>query len=261
MTGLSALLAFAHRLADAARAETMARWQTGCAVDGKAGGLDFDPVTDADREGERAIRAIIEAEHPDHGIAGEEFPEKPGAGRWSWSLDPVDGTRSFICGLPSWTTLIALLDGGRPVLGIIDVPAMGERYAAAGGAGSLRTASGEAALRTSGCASLAEARIATTDPFILGEGGLERWLRLRAAARTSRYGLDAYGYARVAAGSLDLVVESCLKPHDYNALIPVVRAAGGHIGDWRGGEDFSEGRVVAAASRALYDAAVAILQA
>ena len=254
-------LAFAHALADAARAETVHRWHSGGTVDGKAGGLDFDPVTDADREGERTMRALIEARFPEHGIAGEEFPEKPGAGRWCWSLDPVDGTRSFICRLPMWVTLIALLDEGRPVLGLIDAPCLGERYAASGGVGTMSSARLEAPLRTSGCTSLAEARISTTDPFILGEGGEEAWARLRRAARTSRYGLDGYGYARVAAGSLDLIVESGLKPHDYNSLIPIVRAAGGVIGDWTGGEDFSAGRVVAAASPKLYEEAVRLLGA
>jgi myo-inositol-1(or 4)-monophosphatase len=247
-------LPFADALADAARGETMHRWLAGVGAEAKgSAALDFDPVTDADREAERAMRALIEARFPDHGIAGEEFPEKAGAGRWCWSLDPVDGTRSFVCGVPMWVTLIALLDEGRPVLGLIDAPCLGERYAAAEGAAS--------ALRTSGCTSLAEARAATTDPFILGDHGFEAWQRLRRQVRTTRYGLDGYGYARLAAGALDLVIESGLKPHDYNALIPVVRGAGGHIGDWRGGEDFSEGRVIAAASRALYDEAVAFLEA
>jgi myo-inositol-1(or 4)-monophosphatase len=225
MTGPAEFLAFAHRLADAARAETLGRWASGCAVEGKSGALDFDPVTEADREGERAMRAMIEAEWPDHGIAGEEFGETAGAGRFVWSLDPVDGTRSFICGLPSWTTLIALLDEGRPVVGLIDAPALGERCSAAGGQGLLRASGRDTPLRTSGCVALGQARLSTTDPFILGEAGLEAFGRLRLGARTIRYGLDGYGYARLAAGTLDLVVEACLKPHDYNALVPVVEAA------------------------------------
>ena len=256
MTGLPELMAFAHRLADAARAETLGRWSAGCRVDGKSGALDFDPVTDADREGERAMRTLIEAVHPDHGIAGEEFPEKPARGRWGWSLDPVDGTRSFICRLPSWVTLIALLEDGVPAIGLIDAPALDERYAAGDGTAMVRSAAGEAPLRTSGCALLAEARLSTTDPFILGESGQAGFERLRRAARTTRYGLDGYGYARLAAGSLDLVVESCLKPHDYNALVPIVLAAGGLIGNWKGGGDLSSGRIIAAATPALFEAAV-----
>ena len=242
---LEQMMRVAERLADAARAETLPRWRTGCAAADKNEGGAWDPVTEADREAERAMRALIEAEFPDHGIQGEEFPDKKGAGRWCWSLDPVDGTRSFVCGLPSWTTLIALLEDGRPILGIIDAPALNELYAGPGGE-----------RRASGCTTLAEARLSTTDPNLFAGAEAEAWDRIRRAARTTRYGLDAYGYARVAAGSLDLVIESGLKPHDYNALVPVVRAAGGTIGDWEGGADFSPGRIVAAATTELYRAAV-----
>jgi inositol-phosphate phosphatase/L-galactose 1-phosphate phosphatase/histidinol-phosphatase len=247
---LDRMMRFAERLADAARAETMPRWRTGCAAADKNEGGAWDPVTEADREAEQAMRRLIEAEFPDHGIQGEEFPDRPGAGRWSWSLDPVDGTRSFVCGLPSWTTLIALLEEGKPVLGIIDAPALDERYAGPGG----RCA-------TSGCTFLAEARLSTTDPYLFSGAEADAWDRVRQHVRTTRYGLDAYGYARIAAGSLDLVIEAGLKPHDYNALIPVVRAAGGAIGDWEGGEDFAPGRVIAAASSDLYRAAVAAMSA
>ena len=245
---LEQMMRFAERLADAARAETLPRWRTGCAAADKNEGGAWDPVTEADREAERAMRALIEAEFPDHGIQGEEFPDKKGGGRWSWSLDPVDGTRSFVCGLPSWTTLIALLEDGRPILGIIDAPALDERYAGPGGE-----------RRTSSCTRLAEARLSTTDPYLFNGAEAEAWDRIRQRVRTTRYGLDAYGYARVAAGSLDLVIEAGLKSHDYNALIPVVRAAGGAIGDWEGGEGFSHGRVVAAATPELYRAAIELI--
>lgn len=244
-------LAFAGRLADAARAETLPRFRTGIAADNKLAGTGFDPVTEADREAERVMRALIEAEHPDHGIAGEEFPDRPAKGAYCWSLDPVDGTRAFICGLPSWTTLIALLEEGKPIVGIIDAPAMGERYAADRRAAAPRTASG--------CTTLVAARFSTTDPFLFSPDEEPRVDRVRRAALTTRYGLDAYGYAMIAAGHLDLVIESGLKPHDYNALVPVVRAAGGWIGDWEGRAELSGGRVVAAATRALYDEAVALL--
>jgi len=253
MDELESFAAFAGRLADAARAETLERWRAGCAAEGKAGAADFDPVTEADRGAERAMRALIEAEFPDHGIFGEEFEDRPARGRWAWSLDPVDGTRSFICRLPTWTTLIALLDEGRPVLGVIDAPVLGERYA---GWGERTLLNGEP-VRASGCAALAEARVSTTDPNLFEDVGV--WERIRSAARTTRYGHDGYGYACVAAGGLDLVIECGLKPHDYNALVPVVRGAGGWIGDWRGGEDFAAGRVIAAASRALYEEAVGVV--
>jgi histidinol phosphatase-like enzyme (inositol monophosphatase family) len=251
------LIAFAEELAAAARQETLHRWASGCAVEDKGNGV-FDPVTEAAREAERVMRAMIRDRFPDHGISGEEWDEELGSGRWSWSLDPVDGTRSFMCRLPTWTTLIALLDDGHPVLGLIDAPCLGETYVGSGEAASLILKGERSAIRTSGCTRLREARFSTTDPFLWAPpaGVLERIL---AAVRVTRYGHDGYAYARVAAGSLDLVVESGLKPHDYNALIPVVEGAGGHIGDWRGGTEFSAGQVIAAATRALYDEAVALI--
>jgi len=253
MEELRAFAAFAERLADAARAETIERWRTGCAAEGKGGAADFDPVTEADRGAECAMRALIEAEFPDHGIQGEEFGDRPARGPWTWSLDPVDGTRSFICRLPTWTTLIGLLEEGRPVLGMIDAPVLGERYV---GWDEAASRNGEPVL-ASGCGRLAEARVSTTDPYLFEDIGI--WERIRRAARTTRYGHDGYGYACVAAGGLDLVIECGLKPHDYNALVPVVRGAGGWIGDWQGGGDFREGRVIAAGSRELYEEAVRLV--
>ena len=250
------LTSFALRLAALARAETLPRWiETGDAAN-KAGRAGYDPVTEADVQAERAMRALIEAEHPDHGIVGEEFGVKPARSRSSWSLDPVDGTRAFVCGLPSWTTLIALLENGAPVLGVIDTPRMDELYIGSAGGGRLVTASGERVLRCGGCERLAEARFSTTDPYLFAGAEREAFEHLRAAARLTRYGFDAYAYARLAAGSLDLVVESGLKSWDYQALIPVVRSAGGVVGNWRGEDDFSAGQVVAAATPALFDEAV-----
>lgn len=250
------LIVFAQELAAAARRETLARWTSGCAAEDKGDGA-FDPVTEADREAERVMREMIRARFPDHGVSGEEWGEEPGSGRWAWSLDPVDGTRSFICGLPTWTTLIALLDEGEPVLGVIDAPVLDEVYLGYEGGAWLLCRGQRSAIKTSGCTRLPEARLSTTDPFLFDDpAGFER---VRRAARVTRYGHDAYGYARVAAGSLDLVIESGLKPHDYNALIPVISGAGGHISDWRGGTHFGEGQVVAAATRELYEEAVRLL--
>ena len=241
---------FAVTLADAARAVTLGAADR-FAEDKNKGGV-YDPVTAADREAERVIRARIEQAFPNHGIAGEEFGEKQGAGRWVWSLDPIDGTRAFICGLPSWTTLIALLDGGEPVVGLIDVPTLDERYLGYAGAPGLQA---------SGCRTIREARLATTDVHIFSDDERARFDRLRTRARVTRYGLDAYAYARLAVGSIDLVAENSLKPHDYHALIPVVRAAGGMIGNWRGEDDYSEGRVLAAATPELFEEAVRLLAA
>lgn len=250
----------ALRLADAARLETLPRWASGAIAEDKGGGVDFDPVTDADREAERVMRQMIEAEFPDHGISGEEFPDREGRGPYCWSLDPVDGTRSFTCGLPTWVTLIALLQDGRSALGVIDAPCLGERYVGHGGSAVLITAGSDTRLATSPCRRLAEARLSTTDPYLFVGAEAAAFDRVRRRVRTTRYGQDGYAYARLAAGTIDLVVESRLKPHDYNALIPVVRGAGGTIGDWRGGEDFAHGKVIAAATPELFAEAVALMR-
>jgi myo-inositol-1(or 4)-monophosphatase len=254
------LRAFALTLADAARGETLPRFQSGCGADNKNEGGAWDPVTDADRQGELAIRGLIERHFPEHGISGEEFGVRDGSSRWSWSLDPVDGTRAFVFGLPSWTTLIALLERERPALGIVDTPALGELYIGdEDGAFLLRAGAPARGIAVSGCAELGEARLTTTDPALFDAAGAAAFAEVAARCRLVRYGLDAYGYARLAAGTIDLVIESGLKPHDYNALIPLVRGAGGVISDWRGGQDYGGGRVVAAASEALFDAALALL--
>lgn len=247
---------FGLELAWAARAETLPRWRDCAPAEDK--GIDvFDPVTEADREAERVMRALIHERFPDHGVGGEEFGETGGSSDFAWSLDPVDGTRSFICGLPTWTTLIALLEDGAPELGVIDAPVLDETYVGHGSDAWLIHKGERAPLRTSGCTSVIDARLSTTDPFLFKDTGA--FDRAREHAKLTRYGHDGYAYGRLAAGTIDLVVESGLKAHDYNALIPVIFAAGGHIGDWHGGSDFLLGQVVAAATRELYDEAVALL--
>lgn len=245
--------AFASRLADAARAVTLLAADR--TVEDKGKGGVFDPVTDADRDAEQAMRALIEAEHPDHGIAGEELDDRPASCAYRWSLDPIDGTRSFICGLPTWTTLIALLEDGAPIVGLIDASRLDERYL---GDGKHAWLNGEE-IRTSACRSLGVARLSTTDPFLFMSEEAAAFERLRRAVRLTRFGHDAYAYARLAAGSIDLVAESGLKPHDFNALVPVIRGAGGIIGNWRGGTDLEAGQVLAAATPELFDEAVGLL--
>jgi histidinol phosphatase-like enzyme (inositol monophosphatase family) len=246
---------FALRLAAAARAETLPRFAEAIGAENKAAS-GYDPVTAADVEAERVMRALIEADWPSHGILGEEFGLKASAGQWSWSLDPVDGTRAFVCGLPSWTTLIAMLDGGTPVLGVIDAPRMDELYLGDATGTRLLTGADQRDVRTSGCMRLAEARLATTDAYLFAGAERDAFEVLRARAQLTRYGLDAYAYARLAAGSIDLVVESGLKPWDWQALAPVVRGAGGVVGNWRGGPDCSAGQIVAAATQELFDGVI-----
>lgn len=215
----------------------------------------FDPVTEADRAAERAMRTAIERRFPDHGIWGEEYgmtrPDAP----MRWSLDPVDGTRALVCGLPSWAVLVGLLEGGRHIAGMIDLPDLDERLIAIDG----RTTRNGLPVATSGCSTLNQARWSTTDPFLFEGAEADAIERVRKVVLVARYGLDSLAYARVATGGLDLVIENKLAPHDLDALVAVVRGAGGHFGDWEGGSDFSRGRVIAASSRALYDEAVALL--
>ena len=215
----------------------------------------YDPVTDADRSAEHAMRAMIEQRFPDHGIWGEEYGMTRGGATMRWSLDPVDGTRALVCGLPSWAVLVGLLDHDVHIAGMIDLPAIGERLIAVSG----QTLRNGAPTASSNCTSIAEARWSTTDPFLFDGAEAESVARVRGKAKVARYGLDAMAYARVATGDIDLVIENKLMPHDIDALVAVVRGAGGHFGDWDGGEDFARGRVIAASTEALYDEAVALL--
>ena len=203
------------------------------------------------------MRAAIERRFPEHGIWGEEYGLTGGDNRIRWSLDPVDGTRALICGLPSWAVLVGLLDDGHHIAGMIDLPALDECLIAVGGT----TSRNRKVAKSSGCRQLSEARLSTTDPNLFDGPELEAFERVRRACRLTRFGLDAMAYARVATGDIDLVIENGLKPHDYDALVAIVRGAGGHIGDWSGGDDFLPGRVVAAASRQLYEAAIELLNA
>lgn len=258
--GLPPFAAFARSLAEAARRETLRGCRAGLAgVENKASD-GFDPVTECDRNSEAAMRRLIESRFPDHGISGEEFADRPSSSRWSWSLDPIDGTRAFVCGLPSWTTLIALLDEGVPVMGLVDVPRLGELYFGGSGEALLFDDGGAGRrLATSGCRRIEEARLSTTDPYLFEGAEAEGFEALRRTAQLTRYGLDAYAYALVAAGSLEIVAESGLKPHDYNALVPLVRAAGGSVSNWSGGSDLAAGQIVAAANDTLLEAACRLL--
>ena len=243
-------LSFLQYLSATARAITL-----GAPVpeaDNKAANGDYDPVTEIDRAAERALRAAIEERFPEDGIEGEEYGlVRPDAPR-RWLLDPVDGTRALICGLPSWTTLVGLLQDGGPTHGFIDAPALDELMIGAPGGSSLNGR----AVHTSACRRLVEARFSTTDPFLFIGPEAEAFTRVRRSVRLARYGYDALAYARLAAGHIDLVVESGLKRHDWAALVPVVRGAGGVIGNWQGGGDLSAGAVVAAATRELFDQAL-----
>ncbi len=244
-----AFFAYLSRVARAAIATELAH---GLRADNKDS-TGYDPVTGADRAAEHALRAAIEATYPDHGIWGEEYGAVREGAAVRWSLDPVDGTRALVCGLPSWAVLVGLIKQNEHVAGMIDLPLLDETLL---GLDGFTTRNG-ITVRTSGCSSLSDARLATTDPYLFADPA--PFDRVRNAVRVTRYGLDALGYARIATGDLDVVIESGLKCHDYDALVAVVRGAGGTIGNWSGGGDLGGGDIVAAASQRLYDEAVAML--
>ena len=230
---------------------------------GKAG--KFDPVTQADKGAEAAIRELVSERYPDHGVIGEEYGEDRPDAEFVWVLDPIDGTRAFISGLPLWTTLIGLRFQGDPVLGSIGQPYVGELYIGSQAQGSRVIARGESRpLKVRACERLTQALIATTDPegcFDGAEAGA--WTQVRAAARLARTGADAYAYAMVAAGVMDLVVEAGLKSWDIEAAVPVIEGAGGIVADWRGDRVGRNGGQLAIAGdrRCLDEALVALRRA
>ncbi|ATC32472.1 histidinol-phosphatase [Caulobacter vibrioides] len=195
----------------------------------------FDPVTEADRGAEAAIRKLIAEHYPEHGVIGEEYGEDRPDAEFVWVLDPIDGTRAFIAGLPLWTTLIGLRHQGRPVLGAIGQPFMDEIFVGHAGGARLVSRGAQTPIRVRECANINDAVIGTTDPDACFDGA-ERgaWLQVRAAAKLARLGCDAYAYAMVAMGKMDMVIEAGLKSWDIEAAIPLIEGAGGMVTNWRG---------------------------
>lgn len=250
--------AFALELAAEAARVTLPLFRNEAAADNKAGEGAFDPVTEADRGAEAAIRRLIETRYPEHGVIGEEYGEDRPDAEHVWVLDPVDGTRAFISGLPLWTTLIALRQGGQPTVGVIAQPYLDEVFLGGPSGARLVSRGGERAIRVRECSRLTEAVIATTDPDIFTPPEFGAWTQVRAAARLARFGCDAYAYAMVAMGRIDLVAETGLKEWDWSALIPVVEAAGGQVTDWTGAPPSGDGRIIAVGdARVREDALVA----
>jgi len=226
----------------------------------KGGVHGFDPVTEADKGAERAIRALITARYPEHGVIGEEYGEDRSDAEFVWVLDPVDGTRAFIAGLPLWTTLIGLRFQGSPVLGSIGQSFLDELYIGHSGGSRLVTRGSSRPLKVRPCQGLSDALIATTDPAIFQGPEDEAWRAVRAGARLARLGCDAYAYAMVAAGTIDLVIETRLKSWDIDAAIPVIAGAGGLTTDWKGAPVGPHGgRIAIAGDRACLDEALQAL--
>ena len=252
--------AFFDLLAEAARKQTLPRFRVGADVVNKEAG-GFDPVTEGDRAAEIAIRTLIEEHFPDHGILGEEHGSVGLDREYVWVIDPIDGTRAFISGVPVWGTLIGLYCNGEAVMGLIDQPFTGERYFADGTVSRYSGPDGSKVLSARPCESLSDAILFTTSPHLFVDGRKARFEAVQEKVRLFRYGCDCYAYALLAAGHIDLVVECGLKPYDVGGLIPVIEQAGGIITTWDGGPAENGGEIIAAGSRKVYDAAMAILNA
>jgi myo-inositol-1(or 4)-monophosphatase len=247
----AAALSLAQQLADAARRTAARGFRTPLAVVAKT---DGSPVTAVDKDIETEMRAMIRAAFPAHAIRGEEYASE-GSGEFTWVLDPIDGTKSFITGFPLFGTLIALCQGERPVLGVLEAPALAERWVGCEGRATLFN--GKEA-RTRDCRAIGEAVVYTTTAETFDAAERRRFEALSSRAALRRYGGDCYLYGMLASGHCDLVIEVQLKPHDYMAVVPVIEGAGGKITDWRGAPlgMSTDGRVVAAGTEALWRVAV-----
>ena len=255
------LVRVAHALADAARPETLRHFRRpGLEADDKSGKQGFDPVTEADRAAEAAMRELLARERPDDGIVGEEFGTKSGTSGLTWVLDPIDGTRGYISGTPTWGVLVSVADATGPLFGLIDQPYIGERFSGGFGRAEVAGPQGLSPLATRKKRPFDKATILTTFPEV-GSGTERRaFQRVAQEVQLTRYGMDCYGYALLAAGQVDLVIEAGLAPYDIHAPICVVRAAGGIVSNWQGGAAHHGGRVIAAANPDIHAVALQILQ-
>lgn len=247
-------LEFAYRMALAAGAAILPHFREIIDVEDKRNAMGYDPVTIADRAAEEVIRAEIARAHPDHGIHGEEQGKQAGTSPFTWVIDPIDGTKSFILGQLHWATLIALHDGRRPAVGVVHQPYVGETFLATqGGLAEWRRGGERRTLRTRPCAKVEDAIVSTTDPrHFQSPHQLAVYNAITSSARLTRFGGDCYCYTQLAMGFVDMVVETGLQPYDVQALIPLVEAAGGAITDWSGGPCDQGGDVFACGDRDLH---------
>lgn len=253
------IIRVANALAEAARAATLPQFRRPGLVADNKHATGFDPVTEADRAAERAMRAILEAERPDDAILGEEFGARPGTSGLTWVLDPIDGTRGFLSGTPTWGVLISLADATGPRFGIIDQPYIAERFCGGLGLAQMTGPAGPRPLETRPTTDIAEAILFTTFPEVGTPAEAAAFGRVAARARLTRYGMDCYAYALLAAGQVDLVIEAGLNAYDIQAPIAVIEAAGGIVTNWEGGPVHEGGRALAAANPAIHAAALALL--
>ena len=251
---------FAVSLARASEAEILPYFRRNAAIEVKPH-VDWDPVTEGDRAGERIIRKLIEERFPDHGINGEEYGIKPGKSGFTWVLDPVDGTRSFVCGIPTWATLIALYAEGKPVIGVMNQPFVGDLfYGNPEGAWNNYRGSIEPVC-TRKNVKLADATAGTTAPELYrNQQDQQAFQNLRKAVQLMRYGGDAYFYSVLAAGHIDIALDAGLQPYDIGALIPIIKGAGGAVGSWSGSIPAEGGNIICAGSESLLEVAIAVMK-
>ncbi len=254
------LIAFANRLADTSGAVIRPFFRQRIDADNKLGRGAFDPVPEADKGAERAIRAVIERERPDDAILGEEYGARDGSNGWRWVLDPVDGTRGFITGRHEWGSLIALEKDEAPVLGILDQPVLGERFIGVNGKAELHQAGRVTPLQTRPCADIAEAIVCVTDPTAYFTAEQQAaFQRVSKAARMTRYSGDCYLFAALTLGFVDVIVEAGFKAWDIAALIPLVEGAGGVVTSWTGGDCRDGATILAAGDARVHAQAMALL--
>ncbi len=249
---------FFRRLAAAAAAETLPRFRSAGAIANKLA-TGFDPVTEADKEAERAIRALISTEYPDHGILGEEHGAENADSNHQWIIDPIDGTRAFISGIPVWGTLVGLTVDDDALAGFMSQPFTGELFYATGSEAIYEGPGGTRPLETRKITSLSDAILFTTTPALFKGDSRARFDRLEEKVRLSRYGTDCYAFAMIAAGQVDIVADPGLQPYDIAALIPLIEQAGGVVTTFNGGPAEKGGDILAAATPELHEAARALL--
>ena len=252
--------AFVERLAEVSGETILPFFRSALSVENKDSAGRFDPVTAADRAAEQAMRVLIRESFPEHGIIGEEFGSERADAEYVWVLDPIDGTKSFISGMPAWGTLIGLTRLGEPVFGMMHQPFTREMFSGDGGAARYRGPAGSRELHVRRCDALSDAILFTTSPLLMNADDRGDFQRVESKVRLSRYGGDCYAYCMLAAGHVDLVIETELKPHDIIPLIPVITGAGGIVTSWEGGPAENGGRIVASGDRAVHEAALETLR-
>lgn len=254
--------AFFAELAEAAASETLPRFRAHGTISdkGTVGGFKaYDPVTEADQSAETRIRELIEARYPDHGILGEEHGSMGTDRRHVWVIDPIDGTRAFITGIPVWGTLVGVMDNGRAIAGMMSQPFTGELFYALNGKSFRRAANIETENRVSSVTDLSGATLFTTTPHLFRGPARDRYNAVESKVKLFRYGCDCYAYCMLAAGFVDLVIETALQPYDIVALVPIIEAAGGIVTNWDGSRPEAGGNIIAAATPQLHRAALNIM--